>query len=107
MPRDIAEKVAGIREQADPSGSAHDVVGQKLPISHLTDAGKERSERAHHRYEAADDDGETAVLFIKTMGTLHVLGLQPAAEPRFVRTQKDLGTDEMTDGVVDGISKNR
>src|SRR5580704_14203795 len=67
-----AEEVAAKDRGADPGYAANDVEHDVSRVGHFRGAGYGRAEGAHDRDEASEDDGATAVLFIKLMGALEV-----------------------------------
>ena len=74
-------------------------------VGHCADSGEKWRERAHDRYEAADDDRESTVFFVEAVGSLEVLGLQKSAEPAVLRTVEYLGPDIAADAVVDRVAE--
>ena len=63
-------------EERHPAHRAHEVVEREASVAHPADAGDEGHEGADDRHEAADDDGQGAVLLVEGVGLVEVLAIE-------------------------------
>lgn len=101
--REGSEEESCAEEEADPEDGTDDVVEEEFPIGHQRNARNKRSECADDGNEAGEDDGASAVFFIKRMSFHEVF---PPEEPAgFV--VKDFRAKPLADRVIYRIPKNR
>src|SRR5258706_46340 len=73
-----SESTASQQEDQNPRNAAHDVVKHEMAVGHAAHAADERSECAHDRHEAGQNDGLASIALVKIVSPLEMFGVQKA-----------------------------
>jgi len=98
----VSEKVSAENAYRWPGNSTDDIVADEFQICHPTSACNKRRKSADNGHEPGNDDSLASVPFKKGMCPVKIL-LFKNARVFF----KSLGAQEMTNGIIHSISKNR
>lgn len=101
--RQIAKRVAQIRQRQHPRQRADDVVAYELRVIHVAHARHERRERPHNRHKSGNDDGFAAVFFVEVVGFVQVFLLENAR----VGVGKQLFAEIFANREIDRVANNR
>lgn len=100
---DIAEEVAGERDEPGPQHGTDGTEGEEATEVHAADAGDGRDKRAHDRHEPSEDDRACAVLLEEGMRFVDVFALE---EPG-VRLSKHCGAHLVANPIAHDVAEDR